>query len=249
MDKTSAIILAVDDINKRDLTPLSAHKSKPLIPLKGRPALGYVVDNLRKCDHIDRIILVGTPQAREAAAGVDEFVPFRDDEASSAIDGIRAAQDARRCLLLNGDMALVEPEPLSDFLTCAPAADLVYPIVEKSDVKGVFPSKTAYYVKTREGQFTGAGCLLFNPHAALSREDLLVQLVEGRKNPQSLLGLLGAGFALRVMLSTLSLQDFESHLSTVLGFDCRVFISHYPELMMSIDSVEDIHLIESELPD
>lgn len=247
MEKTSAIILAVDDTNNRDLAPLAAHKSKPLIPLKGRPAIAYVVENLRNCDHIGKIILVGTSHAYEAVPIVDEFVAFHDDEASSAIDGIRAAQDSQRCLLMNGDMALAEPEPLSDFLAAAPMADLVYPIVEKSDVKDVFPGKTAYYVKTREGQFTGAGCLLFNPHSALSREDLLVQLVEGRKNPQSLLGLLGAGFALRVMLSTLSLRDFESHLSTVLGLDCRVFISHYPELMMSIDSVEDIHMIESEL--
>jgi hypothetical protein len=142
---------------------------------------------------------------------------------------------------------LTSTEAITDLLTCAPDSDVVYPVVSQDDVQAYYPGRQASYVKTKEGLFTGSSCLIFRPSTALAKEKLLVDLLNARKSAQAMLALIGPWVAMKILLSTLSLGQFETYLSEAIGLDCRVFITHFPELLISIDSPDDIELVRSEL--
>ncbi|MCE5198400.1 MAG: nucleotidyltransferase family protein [Armatimonadota bacterium] len=247
VNKTNAIIVAAPATENTDLPIQPAHGTKSLISVNGRPALYYVVENLRKSDRISKIILVSDEIVREAAPNVDVYVDAAGDESASVIAGIREAADASRCMVMTGDLPLASTEAIDDLLTYAPTAGVIYPIVEKSDVKASFPDREAYYIGTREGKFTGSSCLLFDPQVALSRESFVISLLNARRDPTLLLGLVGPGLALKVMFSNVSVKELEETLSRVINAECRVFLSHYPELFISIDSARDLAIIEQSL--
>jgi hypothetical protein len=205
------------------------------------------MENLRRCEGISSVILVSDEATREAVPGADVYVDAVESETRHVIDGLRAAGGYERCLLMTGDLPLAHPEAIDDFLKCAPVSDIVYAIVEKSEIEEVYPGKEASYVGTRDGHFTGSSSLLLRPQAALSREELVISLLDARRNPAALLGLLGPGAALKLMLTKPALRDFEDQLSRALNISCRVFVSHYPELVISMDSPRDIRLMECEL--
>lgn len=229
---------------------LAAHSSngcKSLITINGRPAVSYVLENLRACERISNVVLISDRATYNSAPGADFFVEASSSEAESLLRGVRLAADWDRCLVTTGDLPLASPDAITDLLTCAPDCDIVYPIVEETDVRDVYPGKRAFYIGTKEGRFTGSSSLLFKPRVALSREELITGILNARRNPTALLGLLGPGMAVKIMLGKPTVADFESQLSKALQATCRVFISHYPELICSIDSPEDIEMMESEL--
>lgn len=241
---TDAIVVAVRSTDSPQLDLVEVDGYKSLLNVAGRPAIERVVDSLKKCDRISRVVLVSNDENYSAAPEVDLFVEDEGTGAEGVIAAAQAEQGVDRCLVLTGDMALASPEAISDLLTYAPDADLVYPVVEKADVDEVFPGRSPYYVNAKEGRFTGSSLLLFKPDAVMSHMDILARLLNARQDPTTLLGILGAGFALKVMLGKPPLADFQNALSKGIGMDCRLFISHYPELFVSIESSEDIGLME-----
>lgn len=228
-----------------DLSATYGHKS--LIRLNGRTAISHVIDNVRSCPRVGRIVLVSEGEGIVERSGADEHIEAADGDTRAVLAGLRAVREFERCVIIAGDMALASPEALEDMIGRSPDADVVYPVVEKAVVGAAYPDLTPYYVRTQEGSFTGSGCLLVRPEEALRKESTLVSVLEARSNPASLLGLVGAGFALRMMFSTLSIRDFEETLSGALGLRCRVYASPHPELFVSIDSPENLALIEREL--
>lgn len=243
---TDAIIVAAKTENP-SFSDCARGGCKSLININGRPAVSYLIDNLKQCELVSRIVLLSDTATFDAAPEVDKYVEVNGSELDSILAGVRAVEDSDKCLIMNADMPLVSSEALTNLLTYAPDSDIVYPIVEQSDIKGAFPGRSAYYVQAKEGKFTGSSCLLFRPSVALSKEDLLANLLNARKNPAMLMKIIGPGIALKLMLSTLGIKDIELHLSRALNLDCRVFVSHYPELFVSIDCVEDIRFMEQKL--
>lgn len=246
MKLTDAIVVAAKTDNP-SFSECAPRGCKSLINVNGRPAVSYLIESLKRCELVSRIVLLSDIATYESSPDVDKFVEVNGSELDSILAGVRAVEDSDKCLIMNADMPLVSLEALTDLLTCAPDCDIVYPIVEQTDVKDAFPSRTAYYVQAKEGKFTGSSCLLFRPSVALSKEDLLTNLLNARKNPAMLMKIVGPGIALKLMLSTLGIKDIELQLSRALNLDCRVFVSHYPELFISIDSIEDIRFMEQEL--
>jgi len=57
-------------------------------------------------------------------------------------------------------------------------------------------------------------------------------------------GILGVGFAMKMMLHKLSVRDLEARLSEAFGMACRAFVTDRPELLISIDTVDDLSMIE-----
>lgn len=247
MIATNAIIMAVGKTQDESLSQFAPNGCKSLIDINGRPALSYVLENLRNCNLISKVILVSDKITRDLVPDADIFIEAHDYSSDSIMASIREIDDSKRCLMMGGDMPVSSCEAINDLLSCAPDCDVVYPVVEKADVKDAFPNREAYYVQAKEGKFTGSSCLLFKPEIAFSKEELLVNLLNARKNPKALLGLVGPGVALKLMFGSPSLLDLEKWISDALQIDCKVFHSHFPELVMSIDCAKDIALMEEDL--
>lgn len=247
MKQTDAIVMSLATNVDADLAPYAADRRKALIPLNGRPAVSYLIDSLKRCDSVGRVIVVTDKPGIDCASQADACIEAGMDMSGCVLAGLEAVADSQRCLIMNGDMPLASCEALDDLLGSAPVCDIVYPIVERADVREFFPGRQPFYVNTREGQFTGSSCLLFSPNAVLARQDMLIRLLNARSNPKELLGLVGAGFAMKLMLTKLALGEFEAHLSRALNLSCRVFVTHFPELLVSIDNPADIGMMEREL--
>jgi CTP:molybdopterin cytidylyltransferase MocA len=247
LGSTTAIVVASALTSDPVMAGHSSNGSKSMALIKGRPAVSYVMENLRACEGVGRIVMVSDRATYESVPGADFFVEATSNETESLINGVKAACDSERCFMITGDLPLASSDAINDLLSFAPDSDVVYPVVEQGDVKQVFPTKQAQYLGAREGRFTGSSSLLFKPHAALSRESLITDLMNARKNPSAMLGMLGPSMAMKIMFGKVAIADLENQLSKAIGATCRVFISHYPELVCSIDSPDDIRMMENEL--
>ena len=242
-----AIVMAAGMCVDPELAQAAGGGAKSLIPVNKRPVVSVVVENLKNCEHVSRVILVADAETYDAAGDVDLFVEAQDYGVESVLRAVREADNARRCLMMGGDMPLASVEALTDLLTHAPESDVVYPIVERGELEQTYPDKQAFYIFAKEGRYTGSSCLLFRPSVALSNDQVISRLLRAREDPKSLIGLIGLGNAMKFMFSTLSLREFQQVLSDALGIDCSVFVSHYAELFVSIESIQDVDMIEREL--
>lgn len=240
---TRAIVIALQDTGDFDPTDGNG----PFALVNGRPAVSYAVENLKACELVSDVVLVVDESRFDVAPDADVFVAARENEAESILSGVRTANGAARCLIMSGGMPLASPRALTDLLAHAPDSDVVYPIIEQSDIEAAFPGRDSHYVRTREGHFTGSSTLLFRPEVASTREDVIRDLLNARRNPAALLGLVGAGMVMKLMFGKPGLSEFEQALSNSAGLGCRAFVSRFPGLFISIDSSDDIALAERAL--
>ena len=220
---------------------------KGLANVGGTAAVGRLVDQLKACKLVSSVVVVGDGAISEATPNADNHIPAGATEAESVIAGMRAAHDTSRCLIMTADMPLVSATALTDLLTHAPDADIVYPVTSRPDVEAAFPGRAVSYLKTKDGDYTGSSALLIKLETAAKKENVLVGLLGARSDPTALLGLIGPWVGLKIMLSTPSLAEMEGYLSKGLGMGCRVFITHYPEMLFSLDSPDDLAIAERAL--
>jgi len=140
---------------------------------------------------------------------------------------------------------LITGEAIDDFVDrCGDETiDLYYPIVSRQVVEDRYAGARRTYVHLKEGVFTGGNVFLFNP-GILSR--CLVkgkQLVEARKNPLRLAGMVGLPFLLKFMTRNLSLREAEEKVSGLLDIKGLAVISRCPEIGLDVDKPEDLELV------
>ncbi len=219
---------------------------KSLVPVIGRPAISHLADALNSSELVSRVVVVGDQAVLDAVPSA-EGVSAASTEAGSVVAGVRASEEAEWCLVMSGDMPLVTAEAVDDLLTSAPESDVVYPITSQQDMEDLYPSRKTGYLRVKEGHYAGSSCLLVRGNVALRKEKQLAQVLEARRSPAALLSLVGPWTAVKLMAGAMSLRDLERFLSDALGLDCRVFITHYPELLFSLDTPEDVSTAREQL--
>jgi len=150
-------------------------------------------------------------------------------------------------LMSAGDTPLVTHKAVQDLIDNAPEADIVFPIIERSDVEREFPSRKWICIRTAEGDFTGANCFLFSSDELVGRREWLRKVMDSRRNLPRLIGLLGLGFVLRYLGHRLSIRDVERRASELLGLEVRAYVSPYPEIAMDIDHPDDVEIVRGRL--
>ena len=247
MGNVTAIVMAAGEVTDPELARASGGGPKSLIRAHGRPLISFVMENLRNCDPVSRVILVSDVETRDVAGDVDGLVESEGYDLDCIIQAVRLADESDTCLIVGGDCALASADALADLTTHAPDADVVYPIVSREEMEDAFPERQPFYVAASEGRYTASSCLMFRSEVALANPDVISRLLQARQDPKSLVGLVGLGNAMRFMLTSPSLSEFEETLSGALKIGMRVFVSHYPELFMSVDSIADVDTMEREL--
>jgi 2-phospho-L-lactate guanylyltransferase (CobY/MobA/RfbA family) len=243
----SAIVIAGGEIHDPLLAQAVNVKTKAEIDFHGRAMVWWVVDALKSCGRIGRVVVVAAPACRDLVPNADIFLEQREDETSNIFAGIEALEGSRRILMSSGDVPLLTCNALQDFLDNAPDADIVYPIVEQADIVRQFPDREWIFVKTRDGRFTGSSCFLFNPEALVRQRDALQGVMDARRSVRKLVAMWGLGFALKFMTHRLDIADAEKHLSEVLGLTGRAYVSSYPELAIDVDHPTDLPLVRERL--
>jgi len=220
---------------------------RPLLEVGGRPIITRILAALRGASAVGRVAVVA-PDAVQAAVS-EEAVDLRVIAGHSFIDNIQRGVEATEpgtdaVLLVTGDLPLITPAALNDFLhqSLAARADVTYAIIPKEASERQFPGGRRTYVKLRDGTFTGGNSVVLKRDFVHLRRDLIEKLFAARKHPLKLAAILGMGFIFGLVTGRLRISDLEARASRVVGGRVAAIISTYPELGFDVDKMDDLLL-------
>lgn len=239
--KIDAIVLAGGDARGLDDTV----PCKGLVPICDRPMVEYVVDALRASTRIGRIVTVLPDAGRSSwQHKVDRVIINYGNVVENFLAGAEALGDAERILVLSGDVPLMTPDAIEDYLRrCEPFdADLYYPIATKESVEARFPGVQRTYMRTRNGTFTGGNIGLISPATIIANRDLMQSVFDARKSPFRLIRILGFPFVLKFLLRLLTIEELERKVSEIIGGRGKAVVVEHPEIGFDVDKPADLAL-------
>ena len=255
-----AIILA-GSTNHIPLYPGFQPGYKALVSMLGRPLISYVLDALRGCPQIGRILVVGPDEVQRYAAGWQNVagVPERVTLIDNVVAGLEAAQQTghdSRVLFCNPDQPLLRTEMVEDFLERASSheEDVVSSWI-RGDALGKYAGVGAHKLaKFGDGWF-GHGNLFLARTALPSAPEAHARfdaLYRARKNIVRFAWALGpelfGRFALAVLTGCMpSLRQTMEIATRRFGIGIGAVLSPYPEIALDIDEPEDFAAAEAGL--
>jgi len=246
-----AVILAGGG-KKEPLTLQEGVANKVFINLFGRPMLRYILDALDGAVSVGKVIVVGP---EEELAGLLEqgsrFTPVPEEGGmlENVAAGLRAADQQRLSLILTGDIPLLSPEVIEEFIKrCAPyTGDFYYPILSRESCTKRFPQMKRTYVPLREGSFTGGNIALLRPRWFACSRHRLDQFIAYRKKPLKLFRLLPVGFIFKFIFRCLTVNDLESYLSEMFQARAHAVPCDLVEIGTDVDKISDLEVVRKEL--
>ena len=138
--------------------------AKALVPVQGKPMARYVLEALKESAAVSACIYVGsaTPEMRALAA---QTLDSGENLADSFSVGTSAATEMNpeRVLVVSADLPWLTAASVDAFISHAPKAAAVYPIIPKEVTEQQFPEQKRTYAKLKEGAFTGGNAILLEP--------------------------------------------------------------------------------------
>ncbi|MEW6189230.1 MAG: nucleotidyltransferase family protein [Actinomycetota bacterium] len=221
--------------------------SKALIEIEGKPMIEYVIDVLKDCPGIGRMVAVISSAASLGtwAQRVDRVL-FKDGSLTENIEaGMEYLGGDQPILVLSSDIPLITPEAISDFLNrCSRKESRVYyPIISREDVEKSFPGVKRTYAVLKDGTFTGGNIALIDPKVIRDNRKLLERFYNLRKSPFQLARALGLRFILKFLFRMLTIAELEDKISHLIQAKGCAIITPYPEIGVDVDKDSDLELV------
>lgn len=240
----NAIVLAgekkSDDVN--------ALENKALLKIKNKYMIEYVLDTLHNVKCIEKIAIVGQKDKLSEAVGykADYVVEGTDSIVENIIKALECFPGEKEMLVLTCDIPMITVEAIEHFIleSRESGTDLCYSIVDKRVNDEKYPEVKRTYAKLREGKFTGGNVFYFNPEIKDDIKDFAEQMLEYRKSPTKMAGVLGIGFLIRLALGILTINAVKKKLKKLIGVNGAAVISPYPEIGNDVDKASDIEFVE-----
>ncbi|GAA3998144.1 nucleotidyltransferase family protein [Deinococcus rubellus] len=224
---------------------------KPLIEVAGRPMGEWVLRALRDSGRVARVAYVG-PLTPEMAGLVDVRVTDRGTLIANLEAGVAALREPgrgesgsaapRRVLVVTADIPMLSGEQVRDVLESAPDVGLVYPIVEKAVCEASYPGVKRTYARLKDGTFTGGNLFLLDPALIGKFLPRLRAVLDARKQPLKLAGIVGPAFIVKMLLGQLKIAELEARISRILGVEARALITPHAAVGTDIDKPGDLAL-------
>ncbi len=223
--------------------------NKSFIPIHGRPLLSYVLDALAATPAVDKIIVVGPAAELDALRREGyriQIVDECDSMLNNVANALKHADPNRLCLVITGDIPLLNRAALEEFLNlCEPYdGDLYYPVLSEETCLRSYPDTKRTYVVLKEGPVTGGNIGLVNPAWYKNKKDSLELFISYRKKPLKLLRILPLKLALKYFLKQLSLADLEHHISLLLEMKAYAVTCRSAEIGLDVDKVSDLEQVK-----
>jgi GTP:adenosylcobinamide-phosphate guanylyltransferase len=254
-EKMDAIITAGGRLKPGDpLLELTHIEKKALIPLAGRPMVGWVVEAVRGSGIVGNIALVGlTPEEFP----VDDSQLYYIEPADSLIDNIFAGldklrgltPDLKKFLLFSSDIPLITPEIVRGFVAeCGDqSGEMYYAGIEERTMEARFPGSKRSYVPFKGGRYCGGDAFLVDVAASYGNIDLARKLTGSRKNYLAQLMLTNIGFIIRFLLRRMTIHDMAEEVVDLVGFRPKAVDTKFAELGMDLDKLHQYEIIKAEL--
>jgi GTP:adenosylcobinamide-phosphate guanylyltransferase len=251
MDDSGAVnaLILAGRANEGVFKDISPATNEALIDIGGRAMVDYVLDAATRAATVSRVLVVGREDVRpHLPQGVD-LLQGGSDVIDNVVLGIRALGVGRPVLVLTSDIPFLTSEVIDTFVRqcLANPADLHYPAISQEVNEQRFPGVKRTYAKLREGVYTGGNVFLVNPSLVPDLAGKAKAFVAARKSVPKMASLLGPGFVIKMLLGTLSLQDLEVKVSSMLGIKGAVIVSESPEIGVDVDKLSDLELARKAL--
>ncbi|MBI3948307.1 MAG: nucleotidyltransferase family protein [Armatimonadetes bacterium] len=251
-----AIVMA-GGINTRELYPGYQPGYKALIELGGKPFIRHVLDALEGSRCVRQIGIVGSEPDLRPVVGPDyRIAPSGDTPLVSIANGLELFADAPLVLVATGDLAMLRPELVDDFVARCGARDAgTYP--EKLFIS-VVPEDafTGVYAACKKGlnRFRGAAVChgnLFVATPSLTRNEEVMgrlnAIYAARKNALTSAMAFGIGLGLAYafgvhFLHILTLERIAKMASNRFGFSFLPVICPDPRIAIDIDEAADYEI-------
>jgi molybdopterin-guanine dinucleotide biosynthesis protein A len=222
--------------------------NKAFVEIGGKTLVARVLEPLRACASIGRIVVVAPPEVRGRAdlAAADELRPDGRRITDSLRSGLAGFDPNAAVLIVASDLPVLTVPAIEDFAMRASAldADVVYGCVERSVHLASFPAVPHTWARMRDGTFCGGGIVAMKPRALPLLERFIERLGAARKHPIRLASLFGWDVLLRFALRRLSVAQAEARATKILGAPVRALVSSFAETGVNVDRVSDIALAQ-----
>lgn len=244
MIKIDAIVLAGSK-NTGKLQEVSSASYEALIPLANKPMIVYVLEALRSCDRVGKVVVVGPRELKAYLEEGETLVESKEYLSTNLQLGIRAVNKKRRVLIVTSDIPMLNAEVVEDFLArCERVdADLYYPVVSREVSERAFPGVERTYIRVKEGSFTGGNIFLVSPELVRNSKELVDKALHLRKKPLKLAYMLGLGFILRFIMRRVTFAEVEARAKKVFNVNGIAIITPFVELGVDVDKPSDYALM------
>ncbi len=220
--------------------------SKACLDINGKPMVEYVLDALRGCSDVGRIVLIGTDSFKDRwTKKVDKTLVGKGTLTENLFAGVDFLKTKEPILLVSADVPLITSEAISDFLKRCFEMDgeAFYPIIPKICIESKFPEVRRTYFELKEGIFTGGNLGLAYPCVFKENKELIERIYSLRKNPVKLVQMLGLWFVLKFLTHSLTITDAEKNASRILKAQGRAVVTPYCEIGIDVDKKSDLELV------
>lgn len=216
---------------------------KALISLGGQTILARTVSALRESGRVEKIVVVGPDEVREAAAGADEVLGEGASGPQNIFRGLERLREigtSRRVLIVTGDLPFLSPQVVADFLdACSDEAQVCLPALRRPEFEARFPNVRGEYVRLRDGEWTLGCAFLVDGSKLLQRRAAIESVFEARKSQWAMAKLLGAPFIARWVTKRLATSHIQVRCEQVLGVRGQLVAPCAPSLAFDVDGVEE----------
>ncbi|MDN5849084.1 MAG: nucleotidyltransferase family protein [Nitrococcus sp.] len=258
-ESVTAIVLAADRKSPDAVAIEAGTRCKALAPVAGIPMLQRVLQALRECAPVDRIIVCGPrPDVMEGLPELQElFISQRidcidcaDSPSASALSAFAAIPPERPTLLTTADHALLSSQMVGFFLRQARLGnwDVAVALAEHQAVVARFPGSRRTAFRLRGGPYCGCNLIAFLTPRGRQMAQFWHRVEQDRKRPWRVVTrLLGLRAMADYALGLLTLEQALQQLSRRLEMRIGAVILPYPEAAVDVDTPADRHLAEAVL--
>ena len=245
----TALVLAGRRPGQADpLARMGGVPNKALLPVAGRPMILHVIDALRACPGVGRIVVSADPADRVLEqANCPPGVTAQPSAASPSRSAAEALEAFGAPLLVTtADNALLTRPMLEHFLTAVPPnADVAAAVARSNTVLASIPGVKRTWLRFRGGAFSGCNLFLLRTPEAMGAVRFWQRLEQRRKHPLAMAWLVGPAALLGIGLRLLSLQGAVRLLERRLGLRLSVVELPFAEAAVDIDKPADLALTET----
>ena len=251
-------VLAGERAGPSELATTEQVPLKVLVDIAGRPMLERVLDVADEAGAGAPVLLAGPADrlgpaapwlARRAADGRVIMVGAAESPSGSARVLLEAAlaRGHSGLVMTTGDHPLLTAATLAAFIRDALAtdADAVVGLADHAAVRAAFPDSRRTALRFADGARCGCNLFLFRGAPALQVLDFW-QRVEGlRKQPHRILGMLGAGLAVRYAAGRLTLDAALERLGRISGARVSAVAVADPDAAVDVDNLADLATVRA----
>ena len=224
---------------------------KALIKIENKPLLAFMLDALLQIPRVGPVVVVGPMEIAPALAPYPSvcLVPEGATGPENVLRGLQAVREDGdgMALICTSDLPFIEAGAIGSLLHTAPqTADIVFPVVSRTDYEACFPASPNVWTPLSGGQYTGGSVLLVRPDALEKNQALIERVFAARKSQWEMAKLLGLGFALRFKRGKLTVADAEARASALTGCRCHALLNADARLSADIDTLADYLWVQAQ---